>query len=209
MPLITAAPRNTLLCEHATIKNRRFTASFKDMLLPRETHKRDSGSDAIRPLARRAPRAELTASLRRDRASSCRTDLVLPALSACSESLDISISLIASLTSSFSTESTMRRRACRKAKKRILDVVLKENNEVKNQDQNQIDLSFWSFLKLRCAGTVRPRQVQCPLGWPAIAQVSASQHQLVPLHVWGGGSGADADDSSGHGQLCMGLHSCS
>lgn len=34
-------------------------------------------------------------------------------------------------------------------------------------------------VRLRCAGTVRPRQVQCPLGWLAIAQVSASQHQLV------------------------------
>lgn len=33
--------------------------------------------------------------------------------------------------------------------------------------------------RLRCAGTVRPRQVQCPLGRLAIAQVSASQHQLV------------------------------
>ena len=32
---------------------------------------------------------------------------------------------------------------------------------------------------LRCAGTVRPRQVQCPLGRLAIAQVSASQHRQV------------------------------
>lgn len=39
------------------------------------------------------------------------------------------------------------------------------------------------FRRLRCAGTVRPRQVQCPLGWPAIAQVSASQHQLVSLQT--------------------------
>lgn len=35
------------------------------------------------------------------------------------------------------------------------------------------------FSKLTCAGTVRPRQVQCPLWWPAIAQVSASQHQPI------------------------------
>lgn len=31
------------------------------------------------------------------------------------------------------------------------------------------------------AGTVRPRQVQCPGQRPAIAQVSASQHWPVPV----------------------------
>lgn len=41
--------------------------------------------------------------------------LVLLDLSACSESFDISMSLMASLTSSFSTESIIRRRACREA----------------------------------------------------------------------------------------------
>lgn len=45
------------------------------------------------------------------------TDLVVLDLSACSESLDISISLIASLTSSFSTDSIMRRRACNESNK--------------------------------------------------------------------------------------------
>lgn len=75
--------------------------------------------------------------------------------------------------------------------------------------------------ELRYAGTVRPRQVQCPLERPAIAQVSASQNQLVSsqvgnkiqnrqsdinicrLHVEGD------DGCPGHGQFCMGLHSCS
>lgn len=37
---------------------------------------------------------------------------------------------------------------------------------------------------LQCwAGTVRPRQVQCPGQRPAIAQVSASQHWPVPVGV--------------------------
>lgn len=37
---------------------------------------------------------------------------------------------------------------------------------------------------LQCwAGTVRPRQVQCPGQLPAIAQVSASQHWPVPVGV--------------------------
>lgn len=39
-------------------------------------------------------------------------DLVVLDLSACRESLDISMSLIASFTSSFSTTSTSRKRAC-------------------------------------------------------------------------------------------------
>lgn len=45
------------------------------------------------------------------------THLALLDLSACSESLDISVSLMASLTSSFSTVSIMRRRACARATK--------------------------------------------------------------------------------------------
>lgn len=66
--------------------------------------------------------------------------------------------------------------------------------------------------KLSCAGTVRPRQVQCPLWWPAIAQVSASQHQPISLKDnvrYFGDCGFELDEGSGRGQLCMGLHSCS
>lgn len=140
--------------------------------------------------------------------------LVLLDLSACSESFDISISLMASLTSSFSTVSIMRRRACARATKQRREVVFLP------RDKRTKERADWRF-RLRCAGTVRPRQVQCPLGWLAIAQVSASQHQLVSS---GQGRGVEGivmqteptslqflrwdGDSSGHSQLCMGLHSC-
>lgn len=96
-------------------------------------------------------------------------------MSACSESLDISISLMASLTSSFSTVSIMRRRACaRVTRQRGEDASFLRHKPTMRAKERP----GWRF-RLRCAGTVRPRQVQCPLGWLAIAQVSASQHQLV------------------------------
>lgn len=81
-------------------------------------------------------------------------------------------------------------------------------------DGSDVDRGF----RLRCADTVRPRQVQCPLGWLAIAQVSASQHQLVSsgrrknilmqIEPTGLQVLRCVSDSSGHSQLCMGLHSC-
>lgn len=81
-----------------------------------------------------------------------------------------------------------------------------------HEAQNETESRTAPFSKLSCAGTVRPRQVQCPLWWPAIAQVSASQHQPISLEETVQHLSArlfEMDESSGHGQLCMGLHSCS
>lgn len=64
-----------------------------------------------------------------------------------------------------------------------------------------------------CAGTVRPRQVQCLMENPAIAQVSASQHQLLSLLVLccfkapPQALSTEVCDSSRCSQFCMGLHS--
>lgn len=116
---MTPASRNTLPCEHGSIKTREvlqlplgYTATLTGI---RETHKGDCGSDGILSLVLCAVGAERMLWLGQVWGSGFNTNLVVLDLSACSESLDISISLIASLTSSFSTESIMRRRACRKA----------------------------------------------------------------------------------------------
>lgn len=102
---------SVLPCEQSSIKTLKFYSFLQDTLLLLQAYKR------------------LIKKVFLDRATSghslCgaavvsgggvafvfNTNLVLLDLSACSESLDISISLIASLTSSFSTVSIMRRRA--------------------------------------------------------------------------------------------------
>lgn len=131
--------------------------------------------------------------------------LVVFDLSGCRESLLISISLIASFTSSFSTMSTIRRRACKPHTRTSISIDNVHESMTKKTPRCSTTAS--------CAGTVRPRQVQCLMENPAIAQVSASQHQLLSLLVWccfqlpPRALSTQACDRSRCSQFCMGLHS--